>query len=912
MKRGFFGLLPALLAAALAGALAVDLSAQPPGGPGPKKEEEEVPTPKPKKADGPKGGEEVEEGGKPKPNKVIRLGEDPEPSKVQSAAEAADLAQAAAEAKHPVVKALFERLARPHDLLLLRTRVERAQPVATYFGDPPSFPPSLTVAIFQEPPSWEVGDPAWNVKRDVLTGITYYERLVLNEVENFLKSGWDSNPAKDRYLSRMDMLRVAETALAAAARFSQSALATGQRSGPGFERLGQQLKARLIEVQLQQLNALTAANDWGRALALARRLVETSQPEDQEQIARPLVQLTEKVLNLDNYDREQMRLFQDRLRQLESVLPDAAAARPLHDRLRAKAQALFDQAEALRKQAENPPEPAKLRQAQELYQQAEEIYPRLPGLQNQRLRLANSYPIVRVAVRELPQNLAPWRAATDAERLAVELLFESLVEIDFDPRLGPFFEPCLAEGRPKLIPLGRQFRLARDAFWSNERPVTNNDVRHTVRLMRNPAWPGNRPWMTRLLQDVQVGGDPTQVNVSLTQGFVDPPSLLTFKVVPMEPWEGVTLTYGARSDSEARFNREPVGSGPYQFQGREVEKKSGRPYLAFSANPSYGNRASRRGQQQIREFQFHAFDDAEQAAALKDDKADLAPDLPADRAAEARALPGVRVHTVKDLRRIYFLAVNHRKAVLANEDLRRALAHAIDREAVLDACFRGPFAGEGGGGDKANRPHRALTGPYPPGTWACDAEQSYSQALAANRINEAAKNDPGIKGLRLTLKYPAKDSAVEKAVQAIQQQVKKEIGLDLALQPVPASELVRDVEVSHAYDLAYYHYDFPSPAYWLWPLFDPQGIEPGKGNYLGYVNDGQLEGLLRELNSRRDFSQLEKTAKALHAHFFLKMPFVPLWQLDRFVAVREAIKMEGTVDPVALFTDAERWRKEKR
>src|SRR5205807_6222215 len=40
-------------------------------------------------------------------------------------------------------------------------------------------------------------------------------------------------------------------------------------------------------------------------------------------------------------------------------------------------------------------------------------------------------------------------------------------------------------------------------------------------------------------------------------------------------------------------------------------------------------------------------------------------------------------------RRVYFLAINHRKKLLQERDLRKGLAAAVNRKQILDQCFRG-------------------------------------------------------------------------------------------------------------------------------------------------------------------------------------------------------------------------------
>src|SRR5262249_41127239 len=119
------------------------------------------------------------------------------------------------------------------------------------------------------------------------------------------------------------------------------------------------------------------------------------------------------------------------------------------------------------------------------------IWPRLPGLENFLRQQERKYPILFVGVRELPQYFSPATAATDTERQAVELLFESLVRPEYTvlqsgqkEQVSCRYGAGLTDGRPRLVALGREFLLPRDAFWSDGKPVTANDVQRTVVLLQ--------------------------------------------------------------------------------------------------------------------------------------------------------------------------------------------------------------------------------------------------------------------------------------------------------------------------------------------------------------------------------------------------------------------------------------------
>ena len=160
--------------------------------------------------------------------------------------------------------------------------------------------------------------------------------------------------------------------------------------------------------------------------------------------------------------------------------------------------------------------------------------------------------------------------------------------------------------------------------------------------------------------------------------------------------------------------------------------------------------------------------------------------------------------------------------------------------------------------------------------------------------------------------------------------VEEHTGIKLELVPLKPHTLYEDVMLSHDYDLAYFHYDYPSATYWLWPLFDPHGIVEGTGgsNFLGY-RDGELETLFRKAMAHRSFPQVRDLTREIHAAFALqKMPFIPLWQLDTHVAYHADLQLapseqadpnapgpEGKrlrFDPLAIFTDVERWQFQRK
>ncbi len=539
-----------------------------------------------------------------------------------------DLLLASRQAAHPAVRKMFRDLAVPHDVVHYRPltgvinqgreRDQNVEPIPTYIPDVKDYRGALKVT-----PLDDDGKPLKPAEPNLssVKNIEPYERLVQDTVKDFLSRHYESLPSVDpKYLTRRAQLVAAEQALDWAVRFHESARQRGQRKGEAWEPLEKELRRYLLDVRIEQLNVLAEAKSFDQAFALTKRLAATyTLPEDQAQIARPLTELLKKALSNEKLTDEQIRAARQRLRQLADQFPGNKAIIPITESLREQAEALLAEARRLGK------DPMTRARALDLLKQAEETWPQLPGLRAFRMEMAESYPILRVGVRgELPKYLSPARACTDTEVRAVELLFESLVKLTPDEAGVMRYRTGLAEGRPAVVALGRRFSLPRGAQWSNNRDLTANDVRFTVRHLLGKPQPQNRPglppepqagvWLG-LLDQAVVENDPYKVTLSLRQGYLDPLALMTFKILPD----------GAAVDGEA-FAQKPVGSGPFLYEGIKVDDQ-GRQYAGFTANPNYGSRPSKLGLPRIQEVRFYRSTDP--VKDLDGGRIDLALDLTA-------------------------------------------------------------------------------------------------------------------------------------------------------------------------------------------------------------------------------------------------------------------------------------------
>ncbi len=674
------------------------------------------------------------------------------------------------------------------------------------------------------------------------------EQAALDEIEQFLKQ------------PTLDKLKAAEKTLVRLGRLHES----------------QRLADKLLEVRRRYLAlAREEARDapaWAEVLALADTWLALYP-------AAPVLREVKSLWARYGESRIKDGDWPGAARMLTRIDAQFVGS-PQADALRT---ALRSRAETLAKEAWDLADDQGIRHLQE----ALSLWPRLPGVRDELAKRKKMYKVLIVGVRQLPENLSPATAWTDAEKQASALLFESLVRPHADEVVGQHYDPLLAKELPVTSGLSRRFDLVRQAYWSDGERLTSADIRHTAQLLSQS---GEGSVWRDLYQVPRFEGDPFRLTFTLRQGFWDPLDPLCFKVLPQQ-FRGKPLP---RAD-DPEFAKAPVGSGPYFYAGRKKEGQ--RTFAVFQANPYYERNLA------IREVRLFAWSDP-----VKDLGAPvphLVLEVPAKEFDSVRQAGYADLRTLPN-RRVYFLAVNHRVSALANPDLRRALAHAVNREKILADHFRGPSAAKG---------YDPLSGPFPPQCWAwCPPprvpEDPLQPELARSFARKAAKD---LGPIRLSLKYPADAPAVKEACAALADQVAKvfaHVGtkIDLKLEPL-APQQMRAALHRRDFELAYHHWDYGDDHFWLWPLFDPHpdALGPGGSNYLGYDNDAKLQSLFRAALSQRHFPTVRDLYHALHAHLYERMPLIPLWQLPSNIAVHAALTAVD-LDPLQVFSSIAEWK----
>lgn len=800
-----------------------------------------------------------------------------------------NLAEEAGKAEHPAIKALFTDFGKPGDLLVYRSAQAGEKEM-------------LVEPIAKRHDSSNLANIAYVTlegkkgvfQPDQVIRIDPYEQRALAAVRKFLDSGLEKPDASGKAaLSRFDMLRAAEKLLFEVLSFHTKAKEIRQREGEGWASFGPELEKELLLTQVAQVRALTADQEWGTALALATRLYNDRPGERELLAAIENLHVAQANHLLDSrQDYFQARKVLDSLKaKFKIELPfDAKVQRRLVDHAREKFNAgkkLIDE--------------GKRTEAMKLLEEAAQAWPALPGLEVYIKGSLQEYPVLRVGVRHLPQQLSPTTAASDIDRIASRLIFDSVLQIRYGPMQREGYLSKLGD-EPRRVEQGFELEIPQYLRWNDGTEVTSADFLRSGELTAKLDPKYGSPIFNPDAADVMTVAAPDQRRVlfSFKRATIDPLAFLTFDLLPAHRLPA------NRSPRDQAFGKAPVGTGPFVFSKIEGDE------MVFLANPHYRRPWAPAGPaiQEVRFVRYSDFAAAKQAVA--DGRWQMLLDLTTPEKEELTGLPGVNVLVpteVKDAQlphalanpRIYFLAFNFRNPVFQNDALREAIGKAVDRETILREVFRG----------KGRPYHQVLTGPYPNGSWAVPEGsgpgkvQGFQPSRAATQMNQAKASGANLSSL--TISFAEEDLNAAKACEKIKENLEK-LGLAVKLKGMPALQLQADLQSERpTFEAVYTHYDFPNELLSLWPLFDTSSVTPLGQNFMGDCRDTALISLFRSMQNKRELGFIVRRTHEAYDLMWRKMHFVPLWQLDPHVAVHRSLVITR-LHPTHIFEDVEQWR----
>ena len=451
--------------------------------------------------------------------------------------------------------------------------------------------------------------------------------------------------------------------------------------------------------------------------------------------------------------------------------------------------------------------------------------------------------VVSAAIDTNPVSLDP-RVATDALSLhVIGLLFNGLVRVDEHFQIIP----DLAERWGQPDEQTYIFHLRRGVRFHHGRELTAEDVRYTFESLKTVG--SAHAAILEELQKIQVL-DRYRVAFHLKRSFGPILYHLTMGIVPAD-----------RARGEG-FGQEPVGTGPFQFnrweQDDRVEVKAFADY--FDGKP----RIERLSLRVIPDATIRFFE-------LKKGTIDLLlGSLPPEVMPLVEALPGIQVARVPSSNYTY-LGFNLRDPILSDVRVRRAIAHAIDREGLIVHLLRGQAI--------------PATGLLSPQHWAYEPHVKifpYDPEKARRLLDNAGYPAQG--GMRFRLTFKATTSELSRAIaEAIQYQL-SQVGIRVEIRSYEWGTFYADIKSGNFQlyvltwvgitDPDYYHYIFHSASV------------PPQGANRGHYHDAEVDRLLVAGRETADWSKRKAAYRRIQQILAQDLPYFSLWHEIRWAAYK--------------------------
>ncbi len=448
--------------------------------------------------------------------------------------------------------------------------------------------------------------------------------------------------------------------------------------------------------------------------------------------------------------------------------------------------------------------------------------------------------VIVVALDSMPQNLDP-RFATDAGSERIDhLVFRSLTRLDEHGQ----HVPDLAVDWRLEGPLAIVFRLRRDSVFQDGTPLRADDVRATYASILDPA-----------------AGSPKRDHLSFLAG-VDAPDEWTVRFRLKKPFSPFLDATTIGIPSRAGLERRPpalLGAGPFRIAAVEPNQEVRLEAVA--------------GHVGLTQIRFRVIpDDTVRALEVEKGTVQLV-----ENAIEPENVDwlGRRSTACVERRRgttFQYLGLKMGDPHLKDPRVRRAIAHAIDREGLVKHLLNG-YA-------------RPATGLLSPGHWAYEGEvASYPHDLEAARrlLDEAGFLDADGPGpaVRFRLSYPTTTRDSRRRVAEAIQAMLAEIGIGLDVQSFEWGTFYDDIRRSsfQLYSLAWV--GITDPDFFFGLLHST--MAPPRGNNRGGYADPEVDRLT--LAGRESFSPEERQRiySAIQKRAAAELPFIPLWWTDNVI-----------------------------
>ena len=477
----------------------------------------------------------------------------------------------------------------------------------------------------------------------------------------------------------------------------------------------------------------------------------------------------------------------------------------------------------------------------------------------------------------------------DIESCVVEGLVTTDERMNVVPLLATEV-PTLENGGVRLRPDGGMdvvWRLRPGIRWHDGVPFTSADVKFTVDAINDPTY-----------------------NPESTDGFdriasVDTPDSLTAVVHYKEVYAPYALQFargtlpkhvlqGRDIDRATDYNRNPLGTGPY----RVAEWKTGE-YILLERVPHYW-----RGDEfpKIRRLLFRFVANTNtRINQLKSGEVHVVALVPWDKAREVERVAGVTIHRMPGNSYEHVTLNERHFPAFADVRVRRALAHAIDRELIARTVLDGLAP--------------VTHGPIQQMSWAyTDSIRRYDFApdRARSLLDSAGWRDANGDGVRdrggqpftFTLLTQAAFAIRENVAQTLQRQL-RDVGIDARIQLVDGTAISQ----------LWFEGKFDAMLHWWHMGADPEltlffaaDRTPPAGRNINYLADDSLTKMLYASDRTVDATRRRALLVSAQRRIAELAPEIPLYSVTRLDATPATlVNFKGNPTNTGIFWNVHEW-----
>lgn len=426
-------------------------------------------------------------------------------------------------------------------------------------------------------------------------------------------------------------------------------------------------------------------------------------------------------------------------------------------------------------------------------------------------------------------------------------MFDTLVTWDEENKVIPH----LAESWEFLDEDSLQMHLHKGVLFHDGEEMTAEDVQYTLtRAMNSTIVRNNFSW----LESVDVA-DPYTVVINTKGAYTPVLNALC------NPLAGIMPKHLLEVDDEA-MAKAPVGTGPYKF----VERKEGE-YVKMEANENYWN-----GTVATKYLEMRVVPEASQRATLLETgEIDVAYDVLASDVQRLRDNADTDA-LAEDSFKVFYLTVNCNSGTKALTDarVRRAIEHAIDKDALCSAVMYGYAT-----------PAASLIGPGVFGYDGSAAANIYDVDKAKALLAEAGYPN----GFDMSIWVQSSDQTRQEAC-VILQSMLEEIGITVSVEPMDGS--VMDDTIIKGGDFAAcssMFYNLMGDADYV--LYS--NISPESTSNLSHYNSKEVMDKLMSARSLTDDSARAAVYQEISAIMAEDRPYIPLWAYQNLVGTRSGV-----------------------